>query len=101
MPPPRRAARAPAAELFSVDSRLAAPGVSAMIEVILKNDGRGRGVEARFPLAPVALAQRQPRFGFMAGQALVLQDHRQARHARELRGEGADDRRLVAVRSVQ
>src|SRR6266536_3131529 len=59
---------------------------SRPIQIILKDDRGGRGVEFLFPLAPVALLQRQPALGLAAREPLVLGDDRHARARLQLVG---------------
>ena len=49
---------------------------SAGVQVILQDDGRGRGVERALAHPPVALAHGQPRLGFHRAETLVLQHDR-------------------------
>ena len=66
------------------------------VEEVLQDHRGGGGVEARLALAPVPLADAQAALGLDAGQALVLDEHRQRRPRPEPGDEGVDVRGLRA-----
>ncbi len=66
------------------------------IEVVLKDDGRRRGVEPLLADAPVLLAHGQPALRFVAGQPLVLQRAPAATAARASRAAKACTRGVMS-----
>ena len=63
--------------------------------------GRGRGIELGLALAPVGFARRQPRFGFVARQPLVLQHDGHGNLRFDRARERLDDLGLIGWRSVE
>ena len=76
-------------EVLEIDGR----GTRLAVEIVLQDDGGGRGIEQRFALAPVLLTQREPAFGLAARQAFVLQHHRHLDNRAQTRGDRFDGRR--------
>ena len=55
---------------------MTAKSLRTTIKIVLKNDGRGRRIEALLAHPPILLAEREPAFGFQAREPLVLQRDR-------------------------
>ena len=73
----------------------------ALVEEVLQDDRGGGGVEPGLALAPVPLARAQAALGFDAGQALVLDEHRQRGSRPEPGDEGVDLRGFVAGPAIE
>ena len=73
----------------------------ALVEEVLQDDRGGGGVEPGLALPPVPLARAQAALGFDAGQALVLDEHRQRGSRPEPGDEGVDLRGFVAGAAIE
>src|SRR5215204_2456938 len=71
------------------------------VEIILKDDGRRRGVEALFAYSPVLFPDGEAGLGFAAAEALVLQGHGQLRSCRQIARKSFDTMGEVGRRSIE
>ncbi len=87
--------------MFGIGPGLRKPLASTPVQIILQDHGRSGSVELRLAFLPVALAQRQPAFGFMAAQPLVLGHNGDRCSAPQPRDEHFDEPGLLAGRPVE
>ena len=74
---------------------------SPRVQPVLQHHRGGGGVEARFSLAPVSLAEREPLLGFAAAEPFVLQLDRQTRARSERCRKRPHGRRLIAIGAIE
>ena len=75
--------------------------MGADIQVVLKNDGGGSGIEPRLPIPPVLDPQGQTAFGLPTRKALVLKRDRKPGQATKLLGEDTNASGHVTGRTVE
>ena len=75
--------------------------MGADIQVVLKNDGGGSGIEPRLPIPPVLDPQGQTAFGLPTREALVLKRDRKPGQATKLLSEDTNASRHVIRGTVE